>query len=87
MFLNTVTAARAAFLTRMENTTPRRRKAQFCVPEPITTAEALWASGLSGKELEEAFDALSPEEQSRYLSDSCLTGSSSDHHRYYGEHC
>lgn len=87
MFLNTVTAARAAFLTRMENTTPRRRKAQCCAPAPIMTAEALRASGLSGDDLEEAFDALALKEQSRYLSDSCLTGSSSDHHRYYGEHC
>lgn len=74
MFLNTVTAARAAFLTRMENTTPRRRKAQFCAPEPITTAEALWASGLSGEELEEAFDALSLVEQARYLAGRCYMG-------------
>ena len=87
MFLNTIGAARAAFLTRMENTPPRRRKSQFCAPAPITTVEALWASGLSGEELEEAFDALSLFEQSRYLSDSRLTGISLGGHRYYGEHC
>lgn len=87
MILNTVTAARAAFLTRMENTPPRRRKAQCCAPAPIMTAEALRASGLSGDDLEEAFDALALKEQSRYLSDSRLTGISLGGHRYYGEHC
>jgi len=51
------------------------------------TAEALRASGLSGDDLEEAFDALALKEQSRYLSDSRLTGISLGGHRYYGEHC
>ena len=61
------TATLTALLTRIENTPPRLSEARFCAPAPITTAEALWASGLSGYDLEEAFDALSLEEQSRYL--------------------
>lgn len=69
MPLTTITAARAALLTRMENTPPRYRRRYFAAPEPITTAEELFARKLSGIDLEEAFDALSLKEQSRYLAD------------------
>ncbi len=68
MFFNpSTTASRTTLLDRIENTPPRRRRAPFVAQEQITTAEALWASGLSGDELEEAFDALSLVEQERYL--------------------
>ena len=67
MFSKTQAVTLAALLDRIENTPPRAQKAPSCAPAPITTAEALWASGLSGYDLEEAFDALSLEEQSRYL--------------------
>lgn len=67
MLLNSVVTAPTSLFLRIENAPPHRRKARFCAPAPITTAEALWASGLSGEDLEEAFDALSLIEQERYL--------------------
>lgn len=67
MLLNSVLTAPTSLFAKIENAPPHRRKARFCAPAPITTAEDLWASGLSGEELEEAFDALSLIEQERYL--------------------
>lgn len=64
-----VETARTAWLDRLEQAAARCRKAGASAPVPIRTAQALFASGLSGSALEDAFAALSLRQQRRYVND------------------
>lgn len=65
----TALTARTAWLDRMEQAAARCRKARASTLAPIRTAQALFASGLSGSAPEDAFAALSLRQQRRYVND------------------
>lgn len=66
----TQTAAEDAARTdRTQETPPRKQRHDLAAWSPITSAAALFESGLEGEDLEEAFTALSLAEQTLYVDD------------------